>query len=469
MDGREPAFFASQKTFLPVKPEVLIVHDARTDKRFQELPLVVSGQVTSYIGSPIVTSAGLIMGTVCIVDNKPRKYRSATASFLGNCANFISEVVSSKSPSEGWALRDHTGKILFSDGDDDTGCLSYHLLRDNYSNVISASICDSGIRVPFVDGDDNSPDLNNLLIQRTRSSQHSIVQQSANEISSHASKHSNIVSHGITELGAILGRGGFGTVRECKWQGRPAALKQIESIDGILSYEGLIGCRLHHPNLLRYYSAFTDKDKEYLVLEICRHGSMQQVIDIGSMDTGEKPEFYSAVKSAALNIAMGLQKLHQMGMVHSDIKPDNVLLSDENVNARDVAKTCLFVAEQPAQRASVKISDFGLLHQSGDPNAEPGTITHMPPEAIDINQKKIRLYTDIYSFGVMLWEMLTLHRAWAGYSPFRITMKLLTTGGTWVLPGDIPDVFHEIVTGCTGFNWECRPDIDWVIEKLQGF
>lgn len=417
--------FICSWTFLPVVPETLIVQDARKDHRFKSLPLVISEQVVSYIGSPIITPSGLIMGTVCIVDNKPRKYSSITASFLGNCADFISQVVSYKIHNTGWALRDCTGKILFNDG-----------VSDDCSYIISASICIPKIKVPFVDGDDNLPDLDNLLIQRSKESGHK------------ASTNSTIIkSHGVTELGAILGKGSFGTVQECNWQGREAALKQIECIKGTLSNEGLIGCRLHHQNLLQYYSAFIDKNREYLIMEICRGGSMQQIIDVGSMDTGCKREFYQSVKLIASQLAKGLQKIHKINMVHCDIKPGNILLSNE----------------------IVKISDFGLLHVVNSPNAEPGTVTHMPPEAIDINKKNIGSYTDIYSFGVFLWEMLTLQRAWAGYTPWRITMKLLTTGGNWMLPADVPELFHIIVTKCTDISPELRPNIDWIIDKLQSF
>ena len=202
------------------------------------------------------------------------------------------------------------------------------------------------------------------------------------------------------EIEGVLGRGGMGIVyraRETKLN-RVVALKMIlagehagheASVRFLAEAETV--ARLSHPNIVQIFSFGDHDEKPYLELEYLDGGSLSQRLDGTPWEPG---------RAAALIeiLARAIAEAHREGIVHRDLKPPNILYGSDG---------------RP------KITDFGLaksmcshpdLTHSG---AIIGSPSYMAPEQAEGKTRAIGPPADIYSLGVMLYEMLT------GRQPFR--------------------------------------------------
>jgi serine/threonine protein kinase len=206
---------------------------------------------------------------------------------------------------------------------------------------------------------------------------------------------------GYTILG-VLGRGGMAIVYKAR-QLRPKRLVALKVIDGSLSGQGEIvarfrqeqalGVRLRHPNLTAVYQTGRAAGCPYLVMELVEGESLDGFVGrYGPLAVAEACEI---IRQAAL----GLQHLHEHGLVHRDVKPSNVMLT-------------------PSGR--VKLLDLGLaldLHQSGEgarftsPGQFLGTPDYMAPEQCE-DPHAADGRADVYGLGCTLYELL------AGQPPF---------------------------------------------------
>lgn len=195
-------------------------------------------------------------------------------------------------------------------------------------------------------------------------------------------------------LGDLLevGRGGFGRVCKARHKvwGFDVAVKifkrdasQVESKEA--SFMELASCEF----VLRVYGVYQGLSGEQgLVMEYMKRGS----IDSLKEQLSGPPPWPLAFRLAHQS-ALAMNFLHNKNIVHLDLKPSNVLLTDE---------------------LHVKLADFGLstvsrsFSVSGrDSHTGPqGTFKYMPPEAFDLNYRPVRPF-DVYSFGILLWSIFT--------------------------------------------------------------
>ncbi|XP_051123085.1 rust resistance kinase Lr10-like isoform X2 [Andrographis paniculata] len=192
-----------------------------------------------------------------------------------------------------------------------------------------------------------------------------------------------------------LGEGGCGTVYKGKLRSGPhVAIKvmdqSIASEEEFINEVGTIG-RIHHVNIVQLIGFCVEHKKYALVYEFLPNGSLEK--NLGSVGlTFEK------MLEIALGVARGINYLHHgcnMQILHFDIKPHNILL-DDNFHA--------------------KISDFGLalLHPIDESfinlTGARGTMGYMAPEMFYGNMGRISYKADIYSFGMMLMEIVSGRR-----------------------------------------------------------
>ncbi len=199
------------------------------------------------------------------------------------------------------------------------------------------------------------------------------------------------------EIGDFIAQGGMGAVyggRDLQ-TGQPVAIKLLrpelvaENPDMIARFmrEGEALRRLDHPNIVKMLAAFPEGDAHYLVMEYVGGGSLRDLLRPPS-----RLSVAHAVK-IALELADALSRAHHLKIIHRDIKPDNVLLADDG---------------------TPRLTDFGVA-RVGDlnltsPTVVVGTLAYLSPEALSGMTLDDR--TDIWAFGVMLYEML------AGCCPF---------------------------------------------------
>lgn len=193
-----------------------------------------------------------------------------------------------------------------------------------------------------------------------------------------------------------LGNGGFGKVflAKEKVSNRFVAIKQLlntnksEQEDIIHEIETI--SKFENPNIVTYYHHFWEEEVLYLVMEYCSGGSLRDKLATNSITTSETIDWIQTLASC-------LRIIHKKGIIHHDIKPDNIVFSQTGI---------------------VKIADFGVA------NKNSGTRAYMSPEAFswDIdstNDPRI----DIYALGVTLMELLSKQNPFFGLSREEIIEK----------------------------------------------
>jgi ABC-type oligopeptide transport system substrate-binding subunit/Tfp pilus assembly protein PilF len=219
-------------------------------------------------------------------------------------------------------------------------------------------------------------------------------------------------------LDAEIGRGSMGKVYRATdlHTGELVAVKALDPgvfarDPGILERfvrEGEALRQLNHPNIVRMVAAVEDEGRHYLVMEYVAGGSLQDLLDV----QGALPA--PRVMEIALDLADALTRAHRLGIVHRDLKPANVLLAEDG---------------------TPRLTDFGIARVSEGPRlTETGVLMGTPdflsPEAC--NGQALDERTDIWAFGVLLFEML------AGGTPFpgdSLMAKL-----TAILTQPVPDL-----------------------------
>src|SRR5262245_699668 len=211
-----------------------------------------------------------------------------------------------------------------------------------------------------------------------------------------------IIIAGRYKLLAQIGEGGMGTVwvaEQSEPVKRRVALKVIKpGMDSrqVLSRfeaERQALALMDHPNIAKVHDGgMTDEGRPYFVMEYVKGVPITEFCDHGRLSIQERLKLFVPVCQA-------VQHAHQKGVIHRDIKPNNILV-------------CLYDGIPVS-----KVIDFGLAKAIGQPLTEHtlytahglmvGTPLYMSPEQAEFNNLDVDTRTDIYSLGVLLYELLT--------------------------------------------------------------
>ncbi len=199
-----------------------------------------------------------------------------------------------------------------------------------------------------------------------------------------------------------IGEGGMGTVfmaEQMQPVRRTVALKLIKA--GMDSRQVLarFGAErqalalMDHPNIAKVLDAGTTNDgRPYFVMELVKGIPITRFCDDRRLSTRERLEL-------AIPVCKAVQHAHQKGVIHRDIKPSNVLVA--LYDGKPVPKVIDFGV---AKATGPKLTDQTLYTEFG---AVVGTVEYMSPEQAELNQLDIDTRSDIYSLGVLIYELLT--------------------------------------------------------------
>ena len=198
--------------------------------------------------------------------------------------------------------------------------------------------------------------------------------------------------------------------------------------------EARSAARLAHPNVVNVFDQGQDADIAYLVMEHLPGITLRDLLkDYGRLTPEQTMDILEAVLS-------GLAAAHKAGIVHRDVKPENVLLADDG---------------------RIKIGDFGLARAVNNNTATGqallGTVAYLSPELVTRGIADAR--SDIYALGIMTYEMLTGEQPYVGEAPMQVAYQHANDTvpmPSLVAPG-VPLELDELVLWATARDPEERP------------
>jgi len=257
------------------------------------------------------------------------------------------------------------------------------------------------------------------------------------------------------EITAAIGKGGMGEVWRAKDTrlGRDVAIKVLpddftKDPERLARFEreARVLASLNHPHIASIYGLDEANGTKFLAMELAEGEDLSARLARGVVPPGE-------AVAIARQIAEALEAAHEKGIIHRDLKPANVKLRDDG---------------------NVKLLDFGLAKaleaEEGDPDLSNsptmvraathaglilGTAAYMSPE--QARGKSVDRRADIWSFGVVLFEMLAGGRLFAGETISDTLAAVLTREPDWAsLPADVPPHVRQLLSRCLDRNPKTR-------------
>ncbi|KAG6551463.1 hypothetical protein Mapa_006886 [Marchantia paleacea] len=259
-----------------------------------------------------------------------------------------------------------------------------------------------------------------------------------------------------------LGSGTFGTVYHGKWRGTDVAIKRIKAscFAGRPSeQERLIedfwreACNLghlHHPNVVAFYGVVADGPGGTLatVTEYMVNGSLKQVLQKKDRTIDRRKRLL-----IAMDAAFGMEYLHGKNIVHFDLKCENLL-----VNMRD------------PHRPICKVGDLGLSkvkHQTMVSGGVRGTLPWMAPELLNGNSSLVTEKVDVFSFGIVMWELLTGEEPYDKMHYGAIIGGIVNNTLRPLIPSWCDPAWRSLMERCWANEPTARPSFSDIAKELR--
>ncbi|CAN8312298.1 unnamed protein product [Cochlearia groenlandica] len=270
-----------------------------------------------------------------------------------------------------------------------------------------------------------------------------------------------IMNEDLEEL-KELGSGTFGTVYHGKWRGSDVAIKRIkkscfagrsseqERLTGEFWGEAGILSKLHHPNVVAFYGVVKDGPGGTLatVTEYMVDGSLRHVLLRKDRHLDRRKRLI-----IAMDAAFGMEYLHAKNIVHFDLKCDNLL-----VNLKDPS------------RPICKVGDFGLSKIKRNTlvsGGVRGTLPWMAPELLNGSSSKVSEKVDVFSFGIVLWEILTGEEPYANMHYGAIIGGIVNNTLRPTIPSYCDSDWRILMEECWAPNPMSRPSFTEVAGRLR--
>ena len=265
-----------------------------------------------------------------------------------------------------------------------------------------------------------------------------------------------------------IGAGGMGEVFRARDErlGRDVALKLIrpassDNPDHLRRFEqeARAAAALNHPNILAIFDVGFDGSIPYIVSELLEGKTLRQRLNEGAIPVRQATAY-------ALQVAQGLIAAHERHIVHRDLKPENIFIThDDRIKILDfgVAKLQVALDQDRAVESMTTVTKHGAVI---------GTVAYMSPE--QLRAKPVDHRSDIFSFGAMLYEMLTARRAFRGETEVDTMTAVLREEPPAANLQDaaIPSAYQEIIRHCVekepDNRFQSSKDLAFALHSLSG-
>ena len=301
------------------------------------------------------------------------------------------------------------------------------------------------------------------------------------------------------ELGLPLGKGSMSTVYKGYYNDKPLAVKifDMEASESVSLDDDPIGAylaqRLYHANVIETLLYQVDRMEElqrspvgadpsmltggsyidtttlssiseirpaetfqyrtFHVMEFCNLGTLEKAMTDGLFyGTDQEPRVHMILRSA-LDIAKGMRHLHSARIIHGQLRPSNVLLKGDAMDARG------FIC---------KVSDFGMTHLQEQQQAleltQGHNLSYRAPETLRRGLSEAG--SDVFSFGMILWSMLTGRIPFSECEPSE-TVSTVLEGTRPEIPSSMPRKYERLIKDCWHADTSARPPFANIIERLS--
>lgn len=252
----------------------------------------------------------------------------------------------------------------------------------------------------------------------------------------------------MLSFGEKVASGSYGELYKGVFLSQDVAIKVLrtehlnKAVQREFAQEVYIMRKIRHKNIVQFIGASTRPPGLCIVTEYMAGGSLFDFLhkqnDVLKLST---------VLRLAIDISKGMNYLHRNNIVHRDLKTANVLMDENEV---------------------VKIADFGVARvqtRSGVMTAETGTYRWMAPEVIEHRPYDHKV--DVFSFGVVLWELLTGKLPYEDLTPLQAAVGVVHKGLRPTIPEHTHPDLEKLLNRCWEREPSLRPEFSAVVETLQ--
>lgn len=257
----------------------------------------------------------------------------------------------------------------------------------------------------------------------------------------------------------ILAGGSSCTVYKGKFRCTPVAIKVMrgtymgKSLEKEFEREVKAMVTLRHPNLILFMGA-CQAPQMIIVSEFCAGGSLFTLLHESKNIVISWKQKLKMIK----DVARGMLYLHEATnpILHRDLKSLNLLLVKQVTGPND--------------SVFIKITDFGIariIDQKVENTGQMGTLHWMAPEVI--TNQPYSLEADIYSFGIVMWEILAREMPYNNLNPMRIPMEVVkgTRPNISQIPSTCPSSLKDLIRACWDQNPSKRPDFRRILDVVE--
>ena len=284
---------------------------------------------------------------------------------------------------------------------------------------------------------------------------------------------------GRYEIRSQLGAGGMGEVylaedtklhRKVALKILPAEVASNQDRMRRFNQEATAAAALNHPHIAHIYEISEADDVNFIAMEYVDGQTLRECIHSGQIDQRKLLRYLQQV-------AEGLAKAHTAGIVHRDLKPENIMITNDGfAKILDFGLAKLIDSQRPLGLSSGSSSEeaaTAIMPQHSVAGRIMGTLGYMSPEQARGRVKEIDQRSDIFSFGCMLFEAATGHRAFQGQDEIDSLHKIVHGPTPQVKDFNpfAPDQLERVVRRCLAKDPEKRyqaiKDVAIELEELQ--